>query len=129
MMLELNAWWLLGALGAMLAVIFVLWLYNRRERRRKFILRLARSLTKFEGVEEFLGDLIDTLDCYAAGDYSGLVEHGASALRALGDDKLRAEKAFKFVRGLCRIYRHEPTKVETLLEDLGVRSTAKPLGT
>ena len=73
--------------GALIATLVGLWLYNRREKRRKHAIRLMRMMDQW-GLEWFAGLYSD----YAVGDYSGLVKRVKDIVEAVRSDQAMVEK-------------------------------------
>ena len=66
----------------MAIVVVGLWLYNRREKRRKHALELSRLMTRW-GLEWFA----EAYDMYAVGDYSGLTWKVKQVVEAVRSDE------------------------------------------
>jgi hypothetical protein len=77
---------ILGAL-ALVATLVFLWLYNRREKRRKHALQLMRLMDQW-GMSWFAGLYAD----YAVGDYSGLVRRVKEIVEAVRSDEAMVDK-------------------------------------
>lgn len=77
--------------GISLAVTLVgLWLYNRREKRRKHALELMRLMDQW-GLQWFAGLYAD----YAVGDYSGLAYRIKEVVEAVRTDEAMAAKLWE----------------------------------
>ena len=77
--------------GVSLAVTLVgLWLYNRREKRRKHALELMRLMDQW-GLQWFAGLYAD----YAVGDYSGLAYRIKEVVEAVRSDEAMAGKLWE----------------------------------
>ena len=77
--------------GISLAATFVgLWLYNRREKRRKHALELRRLMDQW-GLQWFAGLYAD----YAVGDYSGLAYRIKEVVEAVRSDEAMAGKLWE----------------------------------
>jgi len=83
--------------GSALALTLVgLWLYNRREKRRKHALELA-DLMKEWGLNWFA----EGYDMYAVGDYSGLARKVAEVIKAVRSDEAMVAKLMDVARKVC----------------------------
>jgi hypothetical protein len=79
-----NVWLYTTCFLAPLCVVFVgLWLYNRRETRRRRAAALANEFGAWG-----LTKLAHALSCYAVGDYSGFVEAVHALLERIRADGL-----------------------------------------
>jgi hypothetical protein len=77
--------------GVSLAATLVgLWLYNRREKRRKHALELMRLMDQW-GLQWFAGLYAD----YAVGDYSGLAYRIKEVVEAVRSDEAMAGKLWE----------------------------------
>jgi len=70
-------------LGPLCAIFAILWLYNRREGRRRRAIALANEFGAWG-----LTKLAHALSCYAIGDYSGFVEAVHALLERIRADGL-----------------------------------------
>lgn len=73
--------------GTLAIVLVGLWLYNRREKRRKNALKLATLMQKW-GMDWFA----ETYQMYAVGDYSGLVHKVKDIIENMRSDKAMVSK-------------------------------------
>lgn len=108
--------------GAALAATLVgLWLYNRREKRRKHALELA-NLMKSWGLQWFA----EAYDMYAVGDYSGLVHKIAEIVKAVRSDEAMVAKLGEVARKVAAYYAsNDATKAAELIAILRSEN-AKP---
>lgn len=79
--------YLLYGLLALIATVAVLWMYNRREARRKHALDLASLMNQW-GLVWFAGLYED----YAVGDYSGIAHRVREIVKAVRSDQAMVEK-------------------------------------
>jgi len=112
--------------GAALALTLGgLWLYNRREKRRKHALELA-NLMKSWGLDWFA----EAYDMYAVGDYSGLVHKVGEIVKAVRSDEAMVAKLGEVVKKVATYYAaNDATKAAELLAILvadKVRPTSPP---
>ena len=75
---------------ALAATLVGLWLYNRREKRRKHALELMRLMDQW-GLQWFAGLYAD----YAVGDYSGLAYRIKEVVEAVRSDEAMAGKLWE----------------------------------
>ena len=85
---------LLG-IGALLATVLVLWAYNRREKRRKHALQLAKLMNRW-GLEWFA----EAYEMYAVGDYSGLTWKVKEIVEAVRSDEAMVSKLWEVTLGV-----------------------------
>ncbi|HLA86362.1 MAG TPA: hypothetical protein VJL29_16370 [Thermoguttaceae bacterium] len=113
--------YVLFGLAALLATVVVLWLYNRRERRRKHALDLARLMNQWG-----LGWFAEAYECYAVGDYSGLAWKVKEIISAVRSDEAMVGKLWEVATKVTAyVAANDPTKADELRKILEVRS-AKP---
>jgi len=79
--------YVLFGVAALAATVIVLWLYNRRETRRKHALELARLMNQWG-----LGWFAEAYECYAVGDYSGLAWKVREIVSAVRSDEAMVAK-------------------------------------
>ncbi|GEM_PF-2080683 len=105
-------WQYVILVGVGLAATLVgLWLYNRREKRRKHALELA-DLMKTWG----LGWFAEAYDMYAVGDYSGLVHKVAEIVKAVRSDEAMVAKLGEVARKVAAYYAaNDPAKAQELI--------------
>ncbi len=104
--------------AALAATLLGLWLYNRREKRRKHALELMRLMDQWN-LDWFAGLYAD----YAVGDYSGLAGRTKEVVQAVRSDEAMVAKLFevaKKVAAYCTA--HDATKADELL---GILQTGK----
>jgi len=105
------------------ATLVGLWLYNRREKRRKHALELA-DLMKTWG----LGWFAEAYDMYAVGDYSGLVHKVAEIVKAVRSDEAMVAKLGEVARKVAAYYAaNDPAKAQELLALLRNEGVASSL--
>ena len=105
------------------ATLVGLWLYNRREKRRKHALELA-DLMKTWG----LGWFAEAYDMYAVGDYSGLVHKVAEIVKAVRSDEAMVAKMGEVARKVAAYYAaNDPAKAQELLALLRNEGVASSL--
>jgi hypothetical protein len=92
-----------------------LWLYNRRERRRKHALTLMRLMDQW-GMSWFAGAYAD----YAVGDYSGLVRRIKEIVEAVRSDEAMAGKLWEVTTKVAEyVAKNDPAKADQLRATLG----------
>jgi len=90
--------------------LLVLWLYNRREKRRKHAIELASLMNQW-GLNWFA----DAYECYAVGDYSGLVHKVKEVLTAVRSDEAMVAKLWDVtVKVTTYIAQEDPAKAAKL---------------
>lgn len=77
---------LLGV-AAFVVVLVFLWIYNRREKRRKHALQLAKLMNRW-GLDWFA----EAYEMYAVGDYSGLTWKVKEIVEAVRSDEMMVAK-------------------------------------
>lgn len=102
--------------GVVFVVALVgLWIYNRREKRRKHAIELARLMDKW-GLDWFAGGYRD----YAVGDYSGLIWRVKQIVEAVRSDEAMVAQLIDCTKRVCAyLAEHDPkqaTAVRKLLE-------------
>ena len=109
--------------GVALAVTVVgLWLYNRREKRRKHALELMRLMDQW-GLQWFAGLYAD----YAVGDYSGLAYRIKEVVEAVRSDEAMAGKLWEVGKKVATYYaQNDPAKAAELQTILGAAATTSP---
>ena len=109
---------LLG-LAALLGTVLVLWLYNRREKRRRHALELARLMNQWG-----LGWFAEAYECYAVGDYSGLVWKVKEIVSAVRSDEAMVAKLWDVTMKVAAYAAaNDPGRAEAMRKILG---TANP---
>ena len=113
---EIPLVWQYVALGiaTLLLVVLLLWLYNRRERRRKHALELARLMTAW-GLDWFA----EGYEMYAVGDYSGLAYKVSEIVKAVRSDAAMVARLDGVFWKLLDHYRDDAAKVAEIRKRLG----------
>jgi hypothetical protein len=98
--------------GAALALTLVgLWLYNRRETRRKHAIELMKLMNRW-GLDWFA----DLYEDYAVGDYSGLVVKVKEIVQAVRSDEAMVAKLGEVAKKVAAHYAaNDPTKAQELI--------------
>jgi hypothetical protein len=116
-------WQYLILAGIALALTIVgLWLYNRREKRRKHAIELMKLMNRW-GLDWFA----DLYEDYAVGDYSGLVVKVKEIVTAVRSDEAMVAKLGDVARKVAAYYAtNDAAKAQELLAILqktaGVKS-------
>lgn len=106
---------------ALAGTLVGLWLYNRREKRRKHALELANLMKEWG-----LGWFAEAYDMYAVGDYSGLVHKVAEIVKAVRSDEAMVAKLAEVAKKVTAYYaKNDPTKAQELIAVLQA-GIAKP---
>ncbi|MBN1395696.1 MAG: hypothetical protein JW959_11790 [Pirellulales bacterium] len=101
---------ILGAIG-LIGALTGLWLYNRREKRRKHALELAKLMNQWG-----MGWFAEAYEMYAVGDYSGLAVKIKEVVQAVRSDEAMALKLFDVARKVCAyVAANDATKAEELI--------------
>jgi hypothetical protein len=97
--------------GVALAVTLVgLWLYNRREKRRKHAIELMKLMNQW-GMDWFA----DLFELYAVGDYSGLVVKVEEVVKTIRSDTAMVAKLGEVAKKVAVYYaQNDPTKAAEL---------------
>jgi len=105
------AWQYAILAGVALALTLVgLWLYNRREKRRRHALQLMRLMDQW-GMQWFAG----LYEAYSIGDYSGLVRRDKEIIEAVRSDEAMVGKLWEVTRKVAEyVARNDPAKAEAL---------------
>ena len=98
--------------GIALALTLVgLWLYNRREKRRKHAIELMKLMNRW-GLDWFA----DLYEDYAVGDYSGLVVKVREIVTAVRSDEAMVSKLGEVAKKVAAHYAaNDPTKAQELV--------------
>lgn len=97
--------------GVFLLVLVVLWLYNRREKRRKHAIELANLMQEW-GLKWFA----ETYQMYAVGDYSGLFHKVREIVSAMRSDEAMVSKLHDVTTKVATYYAdNEPDKAAKLM--------------
>ena len=109
--------------GVTLALTLVgLWLYNRREKRRKHALELMRLMDQW-GLQWFAGLYAD----YAVGDYSGLAYRIKEVVEAVRSDEAMANKLWEVGKKIATyMATNDPVKADELRAILGATALTSP---
>lgn len=103
--------YLLYGLLALIATVAVLWMYNRRESRRKHALDLASLMNQW-GLVWFAGLYED----YAVGDYSGIAHRVREIVKAVRSDQAMVEKLWDATTKVVTfVAKSDPGKAAELL--------------
>jgi hypothetical protein len=96
---------------ALALTIAGLWLYNRRETRRKHAIELMKLMNRW-GLDWFA----DLYEDYAVGDYSGLVAKVKEIVTAIRSDEAMVAKLAEVARKVAAHYAaNDPTKAQELI--------------
>lgn len=108
--------------GIALALTLVgLWLYNRRELRRKHAIELMKLMNQW-GMDWFA----DLFGLYAVGDYSGLVVKIEEVIKTIRSDTAMVAKLEEVAKKVATYYVHnDPTKAAELRTILTPPAAAK----
>ena len=111
---------ILGAI-ALAGTLVGLWLYNRREKRRKHALELMRLMDQWS-LDWFAGLYAD----YAVGDYSGLASRIKEVVQAVRSDEAMVAKLGEVAKKVATYYAsNDATKAAELIAILRA-GNAKP---
>jgi hypothetical protein len=97
--------------GIALALTLVgLWLYNRREQRRKHAIELMKLMNQW-GMDWFA----DLFELYAVGDYSGLVVKVEEVVKTIRSDTAMVARLDEVAKKVAAYYaQNDPTKAAEL---------------
>jgi len=118
--IEVSAvWQIVGvAVGVFVIVVVALWLYNRREGRRKIAISLANLMRKAH-----LDWIAEVFDMYAVGDYSGLFHKVRELVKMMTDEKRLMDALFKVALKVCEYAaEHDPGMAAKLAAKLGFKA-------
>jgi hypothetical protein len=108
--------------GALALTVVGLWLYNRREKRRKHAIELMKLMNRW-GLDWFA----DLYEDYAVGDYSGLVVKVKEIVTAVRSDEAMVAKLAEVARKVAAHYAaNDPTKAQELMAILQKSAELKP---
>jgi hypothetical protein len=97
--------------GALALTSVGLWLYNRREKRRKHAIELMKLMNRW-GLDWFA----DLYEDYAVGDYSGLAVKVREIIVAIRSDEAMVAKLGEVARKVAAYYAaNDPTKAQELI--------------
>jgi hypothetical protein len=100
--------------AALVLTILGLWLYNRREARRKHAIELMKLMNRW-GLDWFA----DLYEDYAVGDYSGLTVKVREVIRAVRSDEAMVAKLGDVARKVAAYYAaNDPTKAQEMIDIL-----------
>ena len=103
--------YVLIGVAALLATVFLLWIYNRRERRRKHAIELAKLMSRW-GLDWFA----EAYEMYAVGDYSGLTWKIKEIIEAVRSDEAMVAKLTDVTKKVAAYWaEHDPQKAAELL--------------
>jgi hypothetical protein len=123
-MLNVPIVWQYGILaGVALALTLVgLWLYNRREKRRKHAIELMKLMNRW-GLDWFA----EVYEMYSIGDYSGLVHKVREIVTAIRSDEAMVGKLGEVAKKVATYYaQNDPTKAAELRAILTAPKAAAP---
>jgi hypothetical protein len=99
------------AAAALALTVVGLWLYNRREKRRKHAIELMKLMNRW-GLDWFA----DLYEDYAVGDYSGLVVKVREIVTAVRSDEAMVAKLAEVARKVAAHYAaNHPAKAQELI--------------
>jgi hypothetical protein len=99
-----------------------LWLYNRREKRRKHAIQLAKLMTRW-GLDWFA----EAYEMYAVGDYSGLTWKVKEIVEAVRSDEAMAGKLWDVAQKVAAyVATNDPAKADQLRALLSATAVALP---
>ena len=109
--------------GVALALTLVgLWLYNRREKRRKHAIELMKLMNRW-GLDWFA----EVYEMYSIGDYSGLVHKVREIVTAIRSDEAMVGKLGEVAKKVATYYaQNDPTKAAELRAILTAPKAAAP---
>jgi hypothetical protein len=97
--------------GALAMTLVGLWLYNRREKRRKHAIELMKLMNRW-GLDWFA----DLYEDYAVGDYSGLAVKVREIIVAVRSDEAMVAKLGEVAKKVAAYYAaNDPTKTQELI--------------
>lgn len=97
--------------GALALTLVGLWLYNRREKRRKHAIDLMKLMNRW-GLDWFA----DLYEDYAVGDYSGLAIKVKEIITAVRSDEAMVAKLGEVAKKVATYYAsNDPTKAQELI--------------
>lgn len=106
---------------ALVTTLLGLWLYNRREKRRKHAIELMKLMNQWG-----LTWLAETYEMYGVGDYSGLVHKVREIVTAVRSDEAMVAKLSEVTRRVARYYaEHDAAKAAELRAILTAPAGAK----
>jgi hypothetical protein len=113
-MVDSIPWDSVGKASAVfVAVVVLLWLYNRRERRRRTALEFAEIMRDW-GLKWFA----EAYRMYAVGDYSGLAWKVKEVVQAVRSDQVVLSKLDDVFWKILDHYKDQPEKVSEIYRRL-----------
>jgi hypothetical protein len=108
---------------ALAATLLGLWIYNRREKRRKHAIELMKLMNRW-GLDWFA----DLYEDYAVGDYSGLAVKVREIIVSVRSDEAMVAKLGEVAKKVAAYYAaNDPTKAQELIGILrNVKSAVVP---
>ena len=108
--------------AALLGTVLVLWLYNRREKRRKHAIELSKLMNRW-GLEWFA----EAYEMYAVGDYSGLSWKVKEVVQAVRSDEAMVAKLTDVTKKVATYWAaNDPQKAAELRAILANGKPAAP---
>jgi hypothetical protein len=105
---------------ALAATLAGLWIYNRREKRRKHAIDLMKLMNQW-GLDWFA----DLFELYGVGDYSGLVVKVEEVVKTVRSDTAMVSKLGEVAKKVAAYYaQNDPTKAAELQKILAAATTA-----
>ena len=112
--------YVLFGVAALIVTVVVLWLYNRREKRRKHALALAGLMNQW-GLKWFA----EAYECYAVGDYSGLAWKVKEVVESVRSDEAMVAKLWDVATKVTSYAaENDPVKAAALRKILGTAEGA-----
>jgi hypothetical protein len=97
--------------AALVLTVAALWLYNRREARRKHAIELMKLMNQWG-----LGWFAELFEDYAVGDYSGIVHKVREIVQAVRSDEAIVSKLGEVAKKVATYYAaHDATRAQELL--------------
>lgn len=114
-------WEILGKAGSVFGVVmFVLWLYNRREKRRKRAMEFADIMRDW-GLKWFA----EGYQMYAVGDYSGIAYKLREVVGAIRSDEVILGKLDEVFWKVLERYKEMPDKADKVRQVLATVEAKK----
>lgn len=108
--------------GALALTMIGLWLYNRREARRKHAIELMKLMNRW-GLDWFA----DLYEDYAVGDYAGLAVKVREVLLAVRSDEAMVAKLAEVAKKVAAYYAaNDPTKAQEMMTILQSAKSVVP---
>lgn len=110
------------AITALALTVVGLWLYNRREKRRKHAMEMRDLMIRW-GLDWFAAAYGD----YATGDYSGLAYRVMEVVKAVRSDEAMILKLGEVAKKVAAYYAdNDPTKAAELMALLKPKAATQP---